>query len=269
MRVIVTRPQGDAQGWLRGLQAAGLCPLALPLIDIAPVADRLDIELAWCSLDDYAAVMFVSGNAVSHFFREKPPEDLVRTAFPAPKTRVWATGPGTAQALRDAGADASLIDAPAPDADQFDSQTLWVQVRGQVQPGAKVLIVRGASVASGMPAAIDSDTDRPRNWLAGQLAQAGAQVDFLTAYRRLAPAFSAKQQALAQAGASDGSVWLFSSSEALANLASALPGFAWSGARAVATHARIADTARGLGFGVVCESRPQLASVVASIESMR
>ncbi|MGE3348297.1 MAG: uroporphyrinogen-III synthase, partial [Ramlibacter sp.] len=38
-------------------------------------------------------------------------------------------------------------------------------------------------------------------------------------------------------------------------------------ARAVATHPRIAQAAREAGFGVVCESRPALADVVASIES--
>jgi uroporphyrinogen-III synthase len=271
MRVIVTRPEGDAQGWVDGLQAAGLAPVALPLINIAPVADRLELELAWCWLDDYIAVMFVSGNAVTHFFKEKPPVTLVRTAFPAPKTRAWATGPGTRQALLQAGVDAGLIDAPALDADQFDSQALWAQVRNQVHPGARVLIVRGASVGTmiGPDANDGADTQVPPNWLAGKLTQAGARVDFLAAYLRVAPTFSAQQKELVQQAASDGSIWLFTSSEAVLNLAAALPGQVWSDARAVATHVRIADTARRVGFGVVCESRPQLASVVASIESMR
>ena len=72
-----------------------------------------------------------------------------------------------------------------------------------------------------------------------------------------------------EAASADGSVWLFSSSEAIANLAAWLPGQDWQRARAVATHLRIAANARKLGFGVVCESRPVLASVVASIESMK
>jgi uroporphyrinogen-III synthase len=66
----------------------------------------------------------------------------------------------------------------------------------------------------------------------------------------------------------DGSVWLFSSSEAIANLQALLPQQSWSQARAIATHARIGQAAKNAGFSVVCESRPVLASVVASIESM-
>jgi uroporphyrinogen-III synthase len=64
-------------------------------------------------------------------------------------------------------------------------------------------------------------------------------------------------------------VWLFSSSEAVANLQSLLPDQSWQQARAVATHPRIAQAARTAGFGVVCESRPILGAVVASIESLQ
>jgi uroporphyrinogen-III synthase len=73
---------------------------------------------------------------------------------------------------------------------------------------------------------------------------------------------------LARQAATDGSVWLFSSAQALANLRRLLPGQDWSGARAVATHPRIAAAVRNAGFGVVCESRPVLAELVASIESI-
>ena len=104
--------------------------------------------------------------------------------------------------------------------------------------------------------------------LARQSAEAGAQVDFVVAYQRSASPLSAQQQTAARAAAGDGSVWLFSSSEAIANLAAGLPGQSWQAARAVVTHPRIAIQARKLGFGVVCESRPLLASVVASLESM-
>jgi uroporphyrinogen-III synthase len=48
-------------------------------------------------LADYRAVMFVSGNAVSHFLHDA----LLPFA-----TRAWAPGPGTRDALLDAGVDA-------------------------------------------------------------------------------------------------------------------------------------------------------------------
>jgi uroporphyrinogen-III synthase len=50
------------------------------------------------------------------------------------------------------------------------------------------------------------------------------------------------------------------------NLATLLPGQSWAGARAIATHPRIAQAVRALGFGTVRESRPAFDEVVASIE---
>ncbi len=81
------------------------------------------------------------------------------------------------------------------------------------------------------------------------------------------PAIDDDALAQAQRAAGDGSVWLFSSSEAIANLGRLLPQQDWSGARAIATHERIAQAARNAGFGVVCPSRPAEADVVAALES--
>ncbi len=265
MRVIVTRPERDAPEWVQGLASAGLDVAQLPLIAIRAVRDGAALQSAWQNLHSYVAVMFVSGNAVEHFLLSKPTLALVAIDFNAAKTRVWATGPGTARALLEAGVDAGLLDAPPIDAGQFDSEALWSVVHGSVKPGDRVLIVRGADGpvpgASGVPGA-------GRDWLAARLTQAGVQVDFVVAYQRCVPVFSEADHTLARAAAVDGSVWLLSSSEAVANLSALLPGQRWTLARAVATHSRIAERARQLGFGVVCESRPILVSVVASIESM-
>ena len=97
-------------------------------------------------------------------------------------------------------------------------------------------------------------------------ASAGGQADFVAAYERRAPQFSAAQFALAQQAACDGAVWLFSSAQAVANLNAALPGQDWAAACALATHPRIAQAARAAGFGVVFESRPTLADVVAALQ---
>lgn len=277
MRVVVTRPESDAQSWAQGLQGAGFEPLLLPLIGIGSVEETVPLQQAWHRLADYAAVMFVSGNAVKHFFSSKPPLALVFSVHSATKTRAWATGPGTVRVLLRAGVQASLLDAPPLESGQFDSESLWAVVQGQVQPGMRVLIVRGADsiIRSGSALVADATGSADpavqsigRDWLAGQLINSGAQVDSVVAYQRCAPDLSAQQQTQARAAAADGSVWLFSSSEAIANLAAWLPRQNWQRARAVATHLRIAGNARKLGFGVVCESRPLLASVVASIESM-
>jgi uroporphyrinogen-III synthase len=274
MRIIVTRPESSALSWAQGLEQAGFEPILLPLIAVGPVAMTDALQQAWATLADYGAAMFVSGTAVKQFFASKPPLASVFIKDSAIKTRAWATGPGTTRILLRSGVDASLLDAPALDADQFDSEALWAVVRRQVKPGMRFLIVRGAETAgrAASPAAEGqadpASVGTGRDWFARQLTDAGAHVDFVVAYQRSASPLNAQQQTMARLAAADGSVWLFSSSEAIANLAAGLPGQSWQAARAVVTHPRIASQARKLGFGVVCESRPLIASVVASIESL-
>ena len=264
-RVIVTRPAREAAHWVQMLGAHGIGAVALPLIAIGPCrepAAQQALARARAHLAQYRALMFVSGNAVVHFFDPKMPQALDRQALTAIKTRAWSPGPGTARALEQAGVPPDCIDGPAPDAPQFDSEALWQQVAAQVQPGDRVLIVRGRS--GGVP---ESAQGSGRDWLARQIEAAGGTVEFVVAYQRGAPRFSAHEVALAQQAAHDGSLWLLSSSEAVAHLAEALPGQPWGAARALATHPRIAEAARAAGFGAVRECRPALEDVVASIES--
>lgn len=265
MRVIVTRPEREAQRWVRDLSALGLDAQALPLIKVGPVADPADLLRAWQHLPEYVGVMFVSGNAVEYFFAAKPPPSPEGTDFAVNKTRAWATGPGTARALLCAGVAPGRLDAPAPEAGQFDSEALWQVVATQVRPGARVLIVRGGEAAGSASAAQGTG----REWFAQRVSQVGARAEFVVAYQRCAPDFSRQERELACQAATDGSVWLLSSTEAVANLCAWLPGQSWASARALATHPRIAAAAKKAGFGVVCESRPTLIELVASIESMR
>ncbi|MEO8654609.1 MAG: uroporphyrinogen-III synthase [Ramlibacter sp.] len=252
MRVFVTRPESEARRWVDELRQRGVDALPFPLIAIVPAATGGPLRKAWQALDGYRAVMFVSGNAVRQFFGQRPAD----AAWP-PQARAWATGGGTREALLEAGVAASLVDSPPPQSVQFDSETLWQQVARQVKPDDAVLIVRGGD-ASGQASG--------RDWLADQLARAGARVDTVVAYVRGIPDLDATQLALARSGATDGA-WLLSSSQAIAHLQALLPAQDWHAARAVATHPRIAQAARRAGFGVVCESRPSVDAVVAALES--
>lgn len=260
VRVIVTRPAREAVRWMDALGQRGLEALALSLIVIEPVPDSRALQQAWHELAQFTAVMFVSANAVDQFFMQKPAAAGVSWALHAIKTRAWAPGPGTGDALAAAGVDRRLIDAPPIDAPRFDSEALWQQVRAQVAANQRVLIVRGAD-STGQGAG--------REWLAAQLAAAGVRVDTVVAYLRHLPVFDERQRAQAVQAGGDGSIWLFSSSEAVANLVRLLPGQSWAGARAVTTHPRIAQAAQQAGFGVVCESRPAVAAIVAAIESIQ
>lgn len=260
MRVIVTRPERDAQRWVRALQGRRLDAFALPLIDIAPVADPKPLHAAWQALGGYDAVMFVSGNAVEQFFAAKPPAIGGWPVADLIPTRAWAPGPGTAVALQKAGVPPALTDAPATDSDQFDSEALWRVVKAQVHTATHVLIVRGTDAGG---------QGTGRDWLGSQLAARGARVEKIEAYMRRPARWDTDRRHAAEQAAHDGSVWLFSSSEAIANLVSMLPAQTWESASAVTTHPRIAKAARSAGFGVVWESRPTLDAVVASIESVQ
>lgn len=255
MRVVVTRPESEARRWIDDLGRRGFDVLALPLIAIAPAADAEPLRLAWRELAGFRAAMFVSGNAVQQFFLRRPAD----ARWPA-ATRAWAPGPGTRAALLEAGVPEAVIDTPPAESAQFDSETLWQVVAAQVAPGDRVLIVRGGDAQS---------ASKGRDWLGDQLAAAGALVETVAAYLRQPPSLDAQQCALARDAARDGSAWLFSSSQAIGFLEQILPGQDWLAARAVATHPRIAQAARALGFGVVCESRPPLEAIVAALESIR
>jgi uroporphyrinogen-III synthase len=196
-------------------------------------------------------VVFVSPNAAEQFMLARS----AGTAWPA-GVRAGSTGPGTTQALRRCGVPAEQIIEPTAEAAQFDSEALWRQLERSDLRGAPVLIVRG---------------DGGREWLGDTLREHGAQVASVAAYRRSTPRLDAPGQALLRAAldAPHDHLWVFSSSEAIDNLA-ALAGEAadWSRSRALATHPRIAARAQQLGMAKVALTRPTLAAVSACIQSM-
>ncbi len=259
LRVIVTRPAGEAARWTTSLREAGLDAVSLPLIAIEPVGESgLEaLDDAQQRMGDYTALMFVSAPAVAHFL---PPADEAHEPTVGALPRFWATGPGTVRALRHAGIPESQIDAPSFDAGQFDSEALWACAGSQIGPGSRVLIVRGGD-AAGQPTG--------RDWLAREVLGAGGSLDTVVAYRRLAPDFGDAERQLAAEAASDGSIWLFSSSESIGHLRRAMPSADWRAGRAIATHARIGEAAREAGFGMVGVCQPGLGSILASIESFK
>ena len=249
VRVLVTRPAEQAGAWVERLRERGVAAQALPLIEIASCADASALRSAWAGLAACRLVVFVSANAVLHFFAERP-------AGPGWPDGVDAGAPGngTADALRDAGVPAAAIVTPAADAAQFDSESLWARLHTRDWRGSRVLVVRG---------------DGGRDWLAERLVEAGAQVATVSAYRRLAPAFiGAARHRLDEAIADTDAVWLFSSSQAIANLEHAAGAGRFGAARAVATHPRIAERARSCGFRLVVEAAPGLDAVIACLQSI-
>ncbi len=172
------------------------------------------------------------------------------------------------------------------------------QASGKVSKGFNVLIVRGQDedlprsepqVAEPKPGCGSTGTGgallqacgqfprqvqgqlarQGRMWLAERLQEAGAHVEQVVSYLRLAPRLTAQQLGLASRCSRDGSLWLFSSSQAVLQLpsfdADATP-LDWSGAKALATHSRIAEALKARGFGQIRLCAPTAQAVLSSIE---
>lgn len=279
-RVIVTRPAQDADKWVARLIRSGIKAHALPLIEIAAVSRPADVDAlqqARSSLNGFTGCMFVSSNAVEHFFsrfkalntafdqsiRAQEAPEIVANQV-SEQIRFLAPGPGTVAALLAAGIPAGQIDAPPPDAEQFDSEALWQVIGQRDWRRARVLIVRGKGDAS------DNSAGSGRDWLTKQWIAGGAAVELVSSYERRAPELTAQQIELAKAASHDGSVWLFSSSEAVTHLTQqpGLSAVQWHGAQAIATHPRILAAVKAAGWGVVQPSRPALQDIMAALASI-
>ncbi len=252
MKLIVTRPLGQAAPWVTQLQSLGVAAQALPLIDIEPLADPAPLRAVWSQSKHYALIVFVSANAVAHFFAAAAtaPQAALR-GWPL---GVWAgsVGPGTTAALKAAGVACTLIVEPDPAAGQFDSEGLWKELQFRPWAGQRVLVVRG---------------EDGRDWLADALRARGAEVEFVAAYRRSPPRPDAAGLALLAAAnaAPHRHQWHFSSSEAIGHLLQLASQQRlapdWSRSQAIAPHPRIVQTAREAGFG-------QVQQVEASVQAV-
>ena len=248
LTVVLTRPRQQADDWLTRLAELGVKAVSLPLIEIVAGAPQAAAE-AWRHLPGAALAMFVSPNAVAHFFKDRA------DGWPA-DTLAACVGPGSARALQDAGVPPHLIVQPPADAESLDSEHLWPLLASRAWQGKLALILRGAG---------------GRDWLAERLREQGARTLDFSVYQRRCPVLDAAEQALMNgivASADARFVWLFSSAEAIGNLAT-LTQADWSRQRAIATHARIAERARQLGIGNVVLTRPAAAAVAAAAAAMQ
>jgi uroporphyrinogen-III synthase len=213
------------------------------------------------------AIMVVSAQAARVFARQdlawaSHVQDLWAQGL---GPRIWAPGPGTRRALLAAGVPEARIDTPPLDAAQFDSQHLWPVVASQLRPGDRVMIVRGQGQAT---------AGLGRDFLQQACEDVGAQVHIVRVYRRSAPRWSEVERAdFERARAQASSLWLFSSSQALRYAAQvggtpqATPW--WTASTVVATHPRIADTARAMGWARVALSAPLLPDIVETLQALR
>lgn len=162
-RVLVTRPQGQADGLCRMLQQAGFETVQRPMMHIEPLAELPAEQLqAVIDLDLYQHLIFVSANAVRFGM------EWISSYWPQFPVGVncYAVGPSSATRLRDWNLEARL---PAT---SMDSEGLLALPELQQVEDQRVLIVKG---------------EGGRDYLRSQLVQRGAHVDTLACYRRSPP----------------------------------------------------------------------------------
>ena len=167
-RILVTRPQSQAEALVRRIHAEGGAALCLPTIDIVPLIDATVLDRALSRLHEFDLAIFVSANAVL--------QTAARMALTGSGALdriacAGAPGPGTAAVLSEKGA--RRVIAPVA---RFDSEGLLEEMLRQGAALNRVLILRGGG---------DDDGGSGRDWLADSLRTRGSMVEVVSCYRRV------------------------------------------------------------------------------------
>ena len=152
--VLVTRPLHQAHELLSAIDAANGRAIPFPVLDIVSrPSDEMESDVA--ALPQPDIVVFVSANAVRAGY----------AAFANSTAKIAAIGPATAQAIQAAGGTIDIVPKEGFDSDHLLATTALHTVKDK-----SIVIVRGQS---------------GRELLAETLRHRGADVHYLSAYRRM------------------------------------------------------------------------------------
>ena len=238
-RVVVTRPQAQAEGLARLIREAGGEALRIPVIEIRDLEDPAPFFAIADRLDDFDIAIFVSRNAV-----RKALALLGDRPWPA-RLAVATVGQGSREELQ-AGGFAQVIAPPS----QSDSEALLALPGFAAMRGKRVVIFRG---------------DGGRQMLGDTLAARGASVEYAPCYRRVRPDAG---EALRGAWAGGVDAVTLSSAEGLANFVEMLGDGAAARLSAIplfVPHARVADEAARRGWGRPIVAGPRDAEMAAAL----
>jgi uroporphyrinogen III methyltransferase/synthase len=195
LKILITRPKGQAQSLSEALSALGATTIEVPTIKILPASNLTAIDEAAMHLNRYDWVIFTSVQGV-HFFKERL-DELQIPASVFEDIRVAAIGPATATALEDAFKKADYVPA------QNLSEKI-VEGLGDVS-GMRILLPRADIASKTLPTAL-----RAR----------GALVDELVAYRTVIPQEPTREELSSLLGRVD--LVTFTSPSTVQNLANML-----------------------------------------------
>lgn len=254
--VVITRPAAQAGPLAAKIAALGWPVTLLPLLEIHALDGEdecAQLQAVLARLTGYDLVAFVSPNAIDCVFAHL-------AAWP-PGVPLAVVGEGSKMALAAHGVTAANASITSPfDTARSDSEHLLLALDLPALRGKRVLIVRG---------------DGGRDYLADGLRAAGAEVEFVTAYRRKVPTLTPALRATLENLLQHNNDWIITSSEALRGLLALLGEMGdekmavvkMQQQHLIVPHARIAQTAAALGFARVTLTGSGDAGVLAALQS--
>lgn len=168
LSVLLTRPAAQAAGIAKVIETRGGKVVSLPLLEIAPIADRMAIERLKTfimALDNYDSAIFISTNAATLGV------EWIENYWPQLPAGIeaYAVGPGTAEIL-------TQLPWPVHCADTgVTSEDLLALPGLQNVAGKRIALFRGQG---------------GRELIAESLRVRGARVDYLELYTRQVPEYS-------------------------------------------------------------------------------
>ncbi len=246
VNLLITRPVMPASRTAMRVAALGATPLIFPTLIIEAPADSAPLNAALANIGDYYAALFVSPSAA-----EMALAPMSSTPFKLPGSlHVFAPGPGTAEELSRLGVE--RVEMPET---TFDSEGLLAlpSLQAASVKGKRIVIFRG---------------NDGRELLREELVRRGTIVDAITAYHRRAPSTSPTGLLELLRGGKINAISVMSS-DAASNLVPLVPVAERERIlfpiAVYASHLRIAETARALGFRNVIETQAGDAGLITSL----
>lgn len=226
-RVLVTRPEGQAETLVNRINQAGGYAIASPALVIAPLPETQGIKDTLLNLDYYQHLIVISSNAARFGF------DWIDLYWPQLPVGIhyWAVGKATAEAMQYPG-----IQVKCPD-QGFDSEALLAEADLQHLENQKVLILRGVG---------------GREHLADTLRSRGAQVDYCELYQRECPDYAPGEldQLIKDQKITD---LVVTSQQALNNLRQLISPDILASCRILLPSARVVEAAKDLPHVINCQ----------------
>ncbi len=166
-RVVITRASAQAPALRERLQALGADAIDLPVISLQPPADPRPLDAAIARLPEYDWIIFTSVNGV-RFFMDRL--DASAADLRSLRARICAIGSATRQAVEDLHLKVDLMPR------EYVAEAVVEALKAHDLQGRRILLPRAAVARDLIPAA---------------LANAGARVDVVEAYRNELPAGAA------------------------------------------------------------------------------